>query len=91
MSLVPEKHKTVNRRSLEVTKTYLQRGHAVTRSLWIRLNPRHPLLKVVIALPMAALILTMLVLILIILGFTLLAIALTGALRRAEEKEGEEG
>jgi len=78
-------------RSLEVTRTYLQRGQAVSRSLWIRVSPRHPLLKAVMALPMGALVLTMLVLFLIMLGFTLLAIALMGAITRGGAKDTKDG
>ena len=91
MSLVRQKRRTTSGRSLEVTRTYLQRGEAVSRSLWIRVSPKHPLLKAVIAPPMAAVLLTMLILILIMLGFTLLAVALMGAIRRAGEKNSEEG
>ncbi len=91
MSLVPEKPKTISGRSLEVTRTYLQSGQAVSRSLWVRVNPKNPLLKVVMVPPMAALMLTMLVLILVVLGFTLLAVALMGAISRAEDKDAEEG
>ena len=91
MSLIPEKHKTIGGRSLEVSRTYLQRGEAVSHSLWIRVSPRHPLLKAVMALPMGALVLTMLVLFLIMLGFTLLAIALMGAITRGGAKDTEDG
>ncbi len=91
MSLVPEKRKSTSGRSLEVTRTYLQRGQSVSRSLWIRVSPKHPLLKAVLALPMAALVLTMLILILIILGFTLLAVALMQVIGRTGEKDSEEG
>ena len=91
MSLVPEKHKTANRRSLEVTRTYLQKGQTATRSLWIKVSPKHPLSKVIMVPPMAALMLTMLVLVLIILGFTLLAVALMQAVGRTGEKDSEGG
>ena len=90
MSLIREKHKTISGRSLEVTRTYLQRGQAVSRSLWITVSPRHPLLKAIMAPPIAALLLTMLVLFLIMLGFTLLAIALMGVIWRAGEEHSEE-
>ena len=91
MSLVREKHKTRSGQSLQVTRTYLRRGQAVSRSVWIRVSPKHPLLKVVVAPPMAAMLLTMLVLILIMLGFTLLAILLMGTIWKAGEKDSEEG
>ena len=91
MSLVPEKHKTANRRSLEVTRTYLQRGQGVSRSLWIKVSPKHPILKAVMVPPVAALLLTMLVLFLIMLGFTLLAMALMQAVERARQKDRKEG
>jgi len=80
----------MNQRSLEVTRTYLQRGQAVTRSVWVRVSLKHPLLKLVMVPPMAILVLTMLVLILITLGFTLLAVALMGAIWRVGQKESEE-
>ena len=91
MSLVRKKHKPISGRSLQVTRTYLRRGQAVSRSAWIRVSPKHPLLKVVVAPPMAAMLLTMLVLILIMLGFTLLAILLMGTIWRGGEKDSEEG
>ncbi len=87
MSLVPEKRKTTSGRSLEVTRTYIERGQGVTRSIWVRVSPKHPLLKVVTALPIGALALTMFVLILIILGFTLLAMAVMAAISSGEEKD----
>ena len=90
MSLAPEKRKTTSGRSLELTRTYIQRGQGVTRSIWVRVSPKHPLLKAVMALPVGALALTMLLLILIILGFTLLAMALMGAMSRAGRKGIEE-
>lgn len=86
MSLVPEKHTSVNRRSLEVTRTYLRSGQSVARSLWIRVSPKHPLLKAAVAAPMTALLLTILVLVLITLGFALLAIALMAAISRGRER-----
>jgi len=90
MSLIREKPRTISGRSHEVTRTYLQRGQAVSRSLWIRVSPKHPLLKAVMAPPIAVLVLTMLVLLLIMLGFTLLAIALIGAITRGGAKDTEE-
>ena len=91
MSPIHEKHKTVSGRSLEMTGTYLQRGQAISRSLWVRVSPKHPLLKAVMAPPMAALLLTMLLLILIMLGFTLLAVALMQAIGGAGERDSKEG
>ena len=84
MSLVPEKHKSITGRSLEVTRIYLQRGQAVSRSLWIKASPKNPLLKAAVALPIGAVMLMMLFLILIALGFTLMAVALMSALSRRE-------
>jgi len=37
----------------------LGRGQDATRSLWIRVSPKHPLLKVIMAPPMAAFVLTL--------------------------------
>ncbi len=89
MYLVPEKHKSTDGRSLEVTKTYLHRGQSVTRSLWVKVSPKHPLLKVVMAAPMAALFLTMLVLFVIVLGFTLLAMAFMQTMGGMREKDDD--
>ena len=84
---VRRKGKPVSVRSLEVTRAYLGRGQAVCRSVWIKVSPRHPLLKAVVALPVGVLVVTMLVFILIVLGFTLLAVALMTAISRGEEKD----
>ena len=78
-------------RSLQVAKTYLRRGQAVSRSTWIRVSPKHPLFKVVAAPPTAAILLTILVLILIILGFTLLAFLLMETIWRARAKDSKVG
>ena len=91
LSIVEEKSKAMSGRSLEVTRAYLQRGQAVTRSLSITLNPKHPLLKLAIAPPMAVLVLVMLILLLVSLGFILLAVVLMEVISRAGEKGGQEG
>lgn len=87
MSLDRRRNEIVGNRSLEVTRTYLQRGQAASRSVWIRVSPKNPLLKVALALPIGALMLMMLILILIALGFTLLAVAFMSALSKREENE----
>lgn len=87
MSLVTQKPKSISGRSLEVTRVYLRRGRTVSQSLWIKVSPKNPILKVAMALPIGALVLTLLVLVLLVLGFTLLALALMAALSRGEEKE----
>jgi hypothetical protein len=76
MSLVPYNDKSLSRRSVEVTRTYIERGHGVTRSLWVNISPKNPLLKPVVAVPAAAIMLSMLIMMMIIAGFTLLAVAL---------------
>ena len=75
-ALVPVDDRSLSRRSVEVTRTYIKRGHGVTRSLWVNISPRNPLIKGVVAVPAAAVMLTMLILMMIIAGFTLLAVAL---------------
>ncbi len=83
MSIV-RKNRNVGKRSLEVTRKYLQRGQSVTQSTWIRVSPKNPLLKAVLTLPIGAVVLIMLILILIAMGFTLMALALMSALSRGE-------
>ena len=75
-ALVPAKDTSLSRRSVEVTRTYINRGHGVTRSLWVNIRPRNPLLKTAVAVPAAAVMLSMLILMMLIAGFTLLAVAL---------------
>ena len=65
ISLASEKNQTPRRRSLEVTRTFLKSGQNVSRSLWIKVNPQNPLLKLLLVPPAAVLILTMLIFILI--------------------------
>jgi hypothetical protein len=74
-ALVQTNDTSLSRRSVEVTRTYIERGHGVTRSLWVNISPRNPLLNPVVAVPAAAIMLTMLILIMIIAGFTLIAVA----------------
>jgi hypothetical protein len=82
MSLVPEKHKTISERSLAVSRTYLRQGQTVSRSIWVKIAPKNPLLKVALAIPTVVIGLIVLIFILIILGFTVLAIALMQAIGR---------
>ena len=78
-------------RSLQVTRTYLQKGRSVSRSLWVRVSPKHPLLKALTVPPIAMLMLVTLIMFLIMLGFTLLGLALMQAVARTERKDSEEG
>ena len=87
MALVTQNQNNLNRRSVEVTRTYLQRGQSVTRSMWVNICPRNPVLKAVVAVPAAAVMLSMFLLILMILGFVLFAVTLMWALSGKSHKE----
>ena len=87
MALVPQNQNNLNRRSVEVTRTYLQRGQGVTRSMWVNISPRNPVLKAVVAVPAAAVMLSMFLLMLMMLGFVLLAITLMWALSGKSHRE----
>ena len=87
MALVPQNQNNLNRRSVEVTRTYLQRGQGVTRSMWVNVSPRNPVLKAVVAVPVAAVMLSMFLLMLMMLGFVLLAITLMWALSGKSHRE----
>ena len=76
-SLVPHQPQGMGSRSIEVTKIYLHKGESVTRSLWVKVSPRHPLLKlvmapVVITAALAAFILIMLIVIIALLVFAII-------------------
>jgi hypothetical protein len=86
-ALVPADDTSLSRRSIEVTRTYVRRGHGVTRSLWVNISPRNPILKAVVAVPAAAVMLSMLILMMIIAGFALLAVALMLASSGKPRKE----
>ena len=75
-ALVPANDTSLSRRSIEVTRSYINRGNSTTRSLWVNIRPRNPILKTIVALPAAAVMLGMLILMMLIAGFALLAIAL---------------
>lgn len=85
MALVPQNN-NLNRRSVEVTRTYMKRGQGVTRSMWVNVSPRNPVLKVAVALPAAAVIMSMFLLMLIALGFVLLGVTLMWALSGKSRK-----
>lgn len=87
MALVPQNQNNLNRRSAEVTRTYLQRGQGVTRSMWVNVSPRNPVLKAVVAVPAAAVMLSMFFLMLMMLGFVLLTITLMWALSGKSHRE----
>jgi hypothetical protein len=90
MSLVPEKHKTISERCLDVSRIYLRQGQTVSRSSWVKIAPKNPVLKVVVVVPTVTIGLTVLLLILIVMGFTLLAVALMQTTGRLEKKDTEE-
>jgi hypothetical protein len=75
-ALVPANDTSLSRRSIEVTRTYINHGQGATRSLWVNISPRNPILKAAVAVPAAAVMLSMVILMMIIAGFTLLAVAL---------------
>ena len=87
MALVPQNQNNLNRRSVEVTRTYLQRGQGATRSMWVHISPRNPVLKAVVAVPVAAVMLSMFLLMLMMLGFVLLAVTLMWALSGKSHRE----
>jgi len=78
--LIPHKSQKAGSRSIEISRAYLRTGETISRSLWVKVSPRHPLLKLVLALPVIGAVLAMFILIVLILGFTLLALALLWAL-----------
>lgn len=75
-TLVPANDTSLPRHSIEVTRRYINRGNSTTRSLWVNIRPRNPILKAVAAVPAAAVMLGMLILIMAIAGFALLTMAL---------------
>ncbi len=82
MSLVPRKPEDTSTRTVLVTQTFLRTGQGASRSLWVNISAGHPLLKIVMALPMIAVMLVMLIIVLLMLGFTLLVMALLWAIWR---------
>ena len=89
MSLVPRKPESTSRRTIEDSRTLLCTGQGVSRSFWVKVSPRHPLLKIVMAPPMIAVMLLMLIIALLMLGFILLALALLWAVWRLKGSETE--
>ncbi len=76
-SLVPQEPQRLASRSIEVTNIYLHKGESVTRSLWVKVSPKHPLLKLVltplaIAAALAAFILILLIVIIALLVFSII-------------------
>lgn len=69
-------------RTLEVTITYLHRGGAVTQFLWVKVGPRHPALRVLLAPLLVGAMLGMFILLLVMLAFALLAIVLVSTFSR---------
>jgi hypothetical protein len=52
----------------------------ITRSLWVKVNPRNPILKLALVPPTVAAIVALLILMLVVLGLILLAMALIWAI-----------
>ena len=81
-SLVPHQPQGAGSQSIEVTKIYLHKGESVTRSLWVKVSPGHPLLKLVMMpLIITAALAAFLLVMLIVLIF-LLVLAIIWALRK---------
>lgn len=80
-ALVPAGDASLSRRSIDVTRTYINRGNSTTRSLWVNIRPRNPILKTIVAMPAAAVMLSMVILMMAIAGFALLATAIMLASR----------
>lgn len=89
MSLVPRKPEGTSSRTIQVSQTFLRTGQGASRSLWVKVGPRHPLLKIVMAPPMIAVMLIMLIIVLLMLGFILLAVALAWVMWRLRRGETE--
>ena len=89
MSLVPRKPEGTSSRTIQVSQTFLRTGQGAGRSLWVKVSPRHPLLKIVMAPPMIAVMLLMLIIALLMLGFILLTMALLWAIWRLRGGETE--
>ncbi len=82
-SLVPQQHpQRLGNRSIEVTKIYLHKGESVTRSLWVKVSPKHPLLKLVLAPLAITAALAAFILILLIVIIALLVFSIIWALRK---------
>jgi len=75
-ALVPAGGASLSRRSIEVTRSYIDRGNSATRSLWVNVSPRNPVAKAIAAVPAAAVMLSMLILMMVMAGFALIAMAL---------------
>jgi hypothetical protein len=78
--MLPQRFEGSTSRGIQVTRSYLVRGGMVTRSLWVRVSPRNPLLKLVLVPPTVVAMVVLLILMLVALGFILLAMALMWAI-----------
>ena len=87
--MLPQKFEGTSSRGIQVTRSYLARGGMVTRSLWVKISPRNPLLKLVLVPPIVVAMVALLILMLVALGFILLAIALIWAISIRKPRETE--
>ena len=86
-NLVPYQSPGTSRKSSEITRSYLRRGQSISRSLWLEVAPKNPLLKAIVAVPIMATALLLFFILLLILGFTLLAIVVMQVICRVREKD----
>ncbi len=89
--MLPQKGEKATGHSIEVTRIYLDRGETVARSLWVRISPRNPLLKLALIPPIIALMVVLLILMLVALGLMLLAIALMRAISLRKPRKQDRG
>lgn len=75
-ALVTVNDTSLSRRGIKVTRSYIDRGNSATRTLWVNIRPRNPILKAVVAIPAAAVMLGTLILVMVIAGLALLATAI---------------
>ncbi len=91
LTVIRPEHRDNSGRGLEVSQSVFQSGENISRSLWVKLSPSNALLKVVLALPLAAFTVIMFFFMLIILGFILLAMAVMGLFSGITGKNKESG
>lgn len=85
--MLPQRSEGTSSRSIQVTRSYLAKSGVITRSLWVRVSPRNPILKLALVPPTVAAMVVLLILMLVMLGFILLAMALMWAISTPKPKE----
>lgn len=87
MSLVPSRPEGPSGRTVQVSRDFYRTGRGASYALWVKVCPRHFLLKMALVPAVIVVMLIMLIIALLVLGFIFLAMTLAWVMWRLRRGE----